>query len=77
MTFEQTDLGAETRYWVQNAGPPMGSSIHSIAVEIFLPNTEEKLYPELMETHKVLVDMLFISLQYKIQRLLRHTSFSQ
>jgi hypothetical protein len=53
MTFEQTDLGAQTRYWVQNAGSPMGSSIHSIAAEIFIPNTEENLYPELTETQSV------------------------
>jgi len=42
MTFEQTDLEAQTRYWVQNAGSPMSSSIHSIAAEIFIPNTEER-----------------------------------
>ena len=66
ITFEQNDLAAETGYCAQNTGSPMGSSISSIACEVFPPNMEENFYPEFMErdthTHTVCVGMLFISL---------------
>jgi hypothetical protein len=77
MAFEQTGLAAETGYWVQNSGPQMGSLISSIAAEIFLPDTEENFYTDLIEKDKVWVDALFIPLQYRIQFLLRHIYFRQ
>jgi hypothetical protein len=35
---------------------PMGSTIPSIATEIFFPNSEENVYPELVETDTRSVD---------------------